>query len=146
VLEYLGRYTHRVAISNNRIVFFDNGFVTFKWRDYRDQNKQKFMTVKAEEFIRRFLMHVLPDKFVRIRHYGILSNRNRIIKIGKCKRLLGVAFEVPSPNKLSSEELLFKLTGIDLRICPCCEKGKMLRQRKLQPENYSPPKAERKIS
>jgi len=146
VLEYLGRYTHRVAISNNRIVFFDNGLVTFKWRDYRYKNKQKFMAVTAEEFIRRFLMHVLPDKFVRIRHYGILSNRKRIIKIGKCKRLLGSVFEVPSSNKLSSEELLFKLTGIDLRICPCCEKGKMLRQRKLQPENYSPPKAERKIS
>jgi hypothetical protein len=146
VLEYLGRYTHRVAISNNRLVFFDNGYVTFKWRDYRDNNKQKFMTVTAEEFIRRFLMHVLPDKFVKIRHYGILSNRNRVTKLKKCKELTGTVFKITSISKLSSTELLFKLTGIDLNICPCCTKGKMLRTGKLQPKNFSPPKVVKKIS
>lgn len=146
VLEYLGRYTHRVAISNNRLVFFDNGYVTFKWRDYRSNNKQKFMTVTAEEFIRRFLMHVLPDKFVKIRHYGILSNRNRVIKLNKCKELTGTVFKVISIPKLSSTELLFKLTGIDLNVCPCCTKGKMVRQGKLQPKNFSPPKSVKKIS
>lgn len=67
VLEYLGRYTHRVAISNNRTVDLENGYVVFKWRDYRDKNKQKFVTVTAEEFIPRFLMHILPSKFVKIR-------------------------------------------------------------------------------
>lgn len=146
VLEYLGRYTHRVAISNNRLVFFDNGYVTFKWRDYRDNNKQKFMTVTAEEFIRRFLMHVLPDKFVKIRHYGILSNRSRATKLKKCKKLMGVAIKITPATKLSSIELLFRLTGIDLNVCPCCTKGKMVRQGKLQPKNFSPPKEVKKIS
>jgi len=145
VLQYLGRYTHRVAISNNRIIHFENGYVTFKWRDYRDKNKQKFMTVTAEEFIRRFLMHILPDKFVKIRHYGILSNRNRATKLRKCKELAGISFDMTSISKLSSEELLLKLTGIDLNLCPCCTKGKMLRQGKLQPENFSPPKPAIKI-
>ena len=146
VLEYLGRYTHRIAISNNRLVFFDNGYVTFKWRDYRSNNKQKFMTVTAEEFIRRFLMHVLPDRFVKIRHYGILSNRNRVTKLKKCKELTGTVFKVISIPKLSSTELLFKLTGIDLNVCPCCTKGKMVRRGKLQPKNFSPPKSVKKIS
>ena len=146
VLQYLGRYTHRVAISNNRLVAFDNGYVAFKWRDYRDKNTQKFMTVTAEEFIRRFLMHILPDKFVKIRHYGILSNRNRETKLKKCKRLIGVVFKITSTIKLSSKELLFKLTGINLDICPCCSKGKMIRQGKLQPKNFSPPNIMGKIS
>jgi hypothetical protein len=139
VLEYLGRYTHRVAISNNRIVSFQNGYVTFKWRDYRDNNKQKYMTVTAKEFIRRFLMHVLPNKFVKIRHYGILSNRNRSIKLRKCKLLTGAIRSITSASKLSSAELLLKLTGIDLNVCPCCSKGRMVRKGKLQPENFSPP-------
>lgn len=90
VLQYLGRYTHRVAISNNRIQFVGNGLVTFKWKDYKDESKQKYITVTAEEFIRRFLMHILPDKFVKIRHYGILSNRNKKTKLQHCKKLTGV--------------------------------------------------------
>ncbi|MCB2307411.1 transposase [Clostridium estertheticum] len=77
VLEYLGRYSHRVSISNHRIINLENGYVTFKWKDYRDYNKEKFMTLTVDEFMRRFFMHVLPRKFVKIRHYGILSNRNR---------------------------------------------------------------------
>jgi len=88
VLEYLGRYIHRVAISNNRIVKMENDCITFKYRDYKDDNKKKFMTVTAEEFIRRFLMHVLPSKFVKIRHYGILSNKNRNRKLKNAKYLL----------------------------------------------------------
>lgn len=139
VLEYLGRYTHRVAISNNRIVSLRNGHVTFKWRDYRDNNKLKYMTVTSEEFIRRFLMHVLPNKFVKIRHYGILSNRNIGIKLKKCKQLTGAILRISPIPRLSSAELLFKLTGIDLNVCPCCGRGKMVRKGKLQPENYSPP-------
>lgn len=139
VLEYLGRYTHRVAISNNRIVAFENGLVVFKWRDYRDNNKQKFMTVTAEEFIRRFLMHVLPQKFVKIRHYGILSNRNRMSKLKKCKTIL----KVSSPKndtkiKLNTAELLIKLTGVDINICPCCS-GKMANKRKIEPKIFGPP-------
>ena len=77
VIQYLGRYTHRVAISNERIVKIEDGKVTFKWRNYKDENKMKEMTVTIKEFIRRFLMHILPPKFMKIRYYGILGNRNK---------------------------------------------------------------------
>ena len=87
VIEYLGRYTHRVAISNNRILKLENGIVTFKWRDYRDGNKQKQMSLDANEFIRRFLIHVLPDRFTKIRHYGLLSPVNKATKLKLCKKL-----------------------------------------------------------
>jgi hypothetical protein len=127
VLEYLGRYTHRVAISNNRILKLENGQVTFKWRDYKDSNKEKIMTITAEEFIRRFLMHILPNKFVKIRHYGILSNRSRKTKLGLCKKHTGMIYKMKAASfqKLSAAELFKKLTGIDYGICPNCNKGKM---------------------
>lgn len=145
VLEYLGRYTHRVAIANNRIVNVENGFVTFKWRDYKDGNKQKFMTLKAEEFIRRFLLHILPYKFVKIRHYGILSNRNRNTKLKKCKKLLGIYSERNTEfiKKISSSELLLKLTGIDINICSHCNNGKMFRKDTVDPKICSPPSSKK---
>ena len=87
VVEYLGRYTHRVAISNNRIIKLEDGQVSFKWRDYKDHNKWKVMTVSAEEFIRRFLVHILPTGLMKIRHYGLLGNRNRTKKLIVCKTL-----------------------------------------------------------
>jgi hypothetical protein len=122
VLGYLGRYTHRVAISNNRIVKFEDGYVTFKWRDYKDKNKQKLMKVTAEEFIRRFLMHILPNKFVKIRHYGILSNRNRNLKLKKCKALTGTSLKINTPiEKLTAAELLLRLTGKDINLCLCSQ-------------------------
>lgn len=135
VLEYLGRYTHRVAISNNRILKLENGRVSFKWRDYRDNNKQKIMTVTAEEFIRRFLLHILPSKFVKIRHYGILSNRNRNTKLKLCKTLTGMIFKIKSASllKLSAAELFKKLTDIDFCKCPHCNNGKMVSKFKLNP-------------
>ena len=127
VLEYLGRYTHRVAISNNRLVKIEEGKVTFRWRDYRDKSKKKLMTVEGHEFIRRFLMHVLPYRFVKIRHFGILSNRNRQSKLFKCKMLTeSILYSVPT--KLTRAELLLKLTGRDMTLCPCCQKGHMKRQ------------------
>lgn len=140
VLEYLGRYTHRVAISNNRIVYFDDEFVVFKWRDYRNNNKEKLMTVTVEEFIRRFLLHVLPQKFVKIRHYGILSNRNRTTKLKKCKTILGkVSIKNDGNKKLTTEELLLKIIGTDVNICPCCG-GKMVNNKeKIEPKIFDPP-------
>lgn len=138
VLRYLGRYTHRVAISNNRIIDISNGQVAFKWRDYKDHNRNKLMSVETNEFIRRYLLHVLPPKFVKIRHYGILSNRNRNSKLKVCQKLTGTIYRVKS-EKLSIEELLLKLTGFDLRSCPCCNKGKMVRKLKLDPKICSPP-------
>jgi len=147
VLEYLGRYTHRVAISNNRIIALENDYVVFKWRDYRDNNNEKFMTLCADEFIRRFLMHILPPKFVKIRHYGILSNRNRITKLKKCKLLLKVSNvkKQSTISKLSIAELILKLTGKDIFACPIC-KGKMVRKERLESELSRPPTKNMKVS
>jgi len=111
-------------------------------------NECGHMTLTVDEFIRRFLMHVLPRKFVKIRHYGILSNRNRSTKLQKCKELTG-AVENQNQNldvKLSAAELLLKLTGIDINICSCCGKGKMITKEKLNRPNYSPPGGINKIA
>lgn len=118
VVEYLGRYTHRVAISNNRIIDIKDGNVTFKWRDYKDHNKWKVMTVTAEEFIRRFLLHVLPSGFTKIRHYGLLGNRNKTEKLKVCKNLTNT----PIIEKviLSTAQLIEKLIGKKAFLCPCC--------------------------
>lgn len=133
VVAYLGRYTHRVAISNNRIVNLENGQVTFKWRDYRDKKKEKLMTVSAEEFIRRFLVHVLPDRFVKIRHYGILGSRNKSTKLKLCKKLTGTVFHAKKLEKLTAKEMMLKMTGRDITICPCCGSGKLTRLGALSP-------------
>ena len=89
VIEYIGRYSFRVAISNDRIKDISNGKVTFECKDYKDESKIKLMTISAEEFIRRFLLHVLPNRFTKIRHYGLLSNRNRKTIISLCRVLIG---------------------------------------------------------
>jgi len=89
VIEYIGRYSFRVAISNNRIKDISNGMVTFEYKDYKDNSKIKLITISAEEFIRRFLLHVLPYRFTKIRHYGILSNRNKKSMISLCRILIG---------------------------------------------------------
>ena len=91
MVDYVGRYTHPVAIANHRIVDIENGQVKFNWRDYRDRNQQKMMTLPVEEFIRRFLLHVLPSGFHRIRYYGFLGNRYRKEKLEHCRQLLGMA-------------------------------------------------------
>ena len=93
VLQYLGRYTHRVAISNHRLISFTDGKVTFRWRDSADNNEQKLLTVSLDEFLRRFLLHLLPKGFVRIRHFGFLANRRRPTLLPLCFRLLGAAQE-----------------------------------------------------
>ncbi|MGF7059957.1 IS91 family transposase [Brassicibacter mesophilus] len=140
VLEYLGRYTHKVAISNHRILKLEDNKVTFKWRDYRDDNKNKTMTLDVFEFIRRFLLHILPRGFVKIRHYGILSNRNRVTKLKKSKQLLKVFKKtMNAKDKESWQELILRLTGVDYTICPCCGKGSMVRNKKINPRCYSPP-------
>ena len=118
VVEYLGRYTHRVAISNNRILQIENDKVTFKWRDYRDNSRWKTMMLDAEEFIRRFLMHVLPHGFTKIRHYGFLSSRGKQKKLRICKLQTGTK---PIPKgKLSAEQLIQKLIGRNPSQCPQC--------------------------
>lgn len=141
VMEYLGRYTHRVAISNDRIVGIKNGRVSFKWKDYANKSKTKIMEIKGEEFIRRFLLHVLPFNFVKIRHYGILSNRSRKTKLKKCRDIFGIEQEQLEKPKQSWEELLLQVKGIDVELCPVCGNGKMIRREKLSPKAYSPPNA-----
>ena len=91
VLEYLGRYTHRVAIANSRLVDFNDGSVAFRWKDYRHDSKVGVMRLPAAEFTRRFLLHVLPSGLQRIRHYGLFANRTRCAKLERCRELLGVA-------------------------------------------------------
>ncbi|HVI41732.1 MAG TPA: transposase, partial [Anaerovoracaceae bacterium] len=118
VVEYLGRYTHRAAISNNRILKLENDAVTFKWRDYRDSSRWKSMTLNAEEFIRRFLMHVLPHGFTKIRHYGFLSSRGKQKKLRICKRQTGTRPILK--EKLSAEQLIQKLIGRKPSQCPQC--------------------------
>ena len=126
VLGYLGRYTHRIAITNHRIVGMEDDKVSFRWKDYADGNKQKVMILEASEFIRRFLLHVLPDGFVKIRHFGFLSNRHRKECLEACRMLLGAKEAVPAPSETWQESLL-RITGIDVTRCPLCE-GKMRRK------------------
>jgi hypothetical protein len=134
VMEYLGRYTHRVAISNDRIVKIHKDQVTFRYRDRNDNDKMKLMALNASEFIRRFLMHILPDGFMKIRHYGILSNRSRKTKLAACKALLGVCHpDSPQNSKESWQELLTRITGRDPRLCPYCSKGRMTFKEVLNP-------------
>lgn len=128
VLSYLGRYTHRVALSNDRLLKLEGGQVSFRWKDYRRGNQIKVMTLEASEFIRRFLLHVLPRGFQRLRHYGYLSNRQRAEKLGRCRRLLGVRSaqdEELAPADTAPEA---DVTGERLAPCPECHFGRMRRR------------------
>jgi len=130
VLEYLGRYTHRVAISNSRLLRMDGDRLAFRWKDYRRDNQHGVMTLHVHEFMRRFLMHVLPPGFVRIRHCGLFGNRHRKERLARCRELLGV----PDPASTAAtfvrdwREFHQALTGIPLDSCPLCTVGKMVRE------------------
>ena len=128
MLDYVGRYTHRVAISNNRLLDIENDQVSFRWKDYRGGDQVKTMTLTAEEFIRRFLMHVLPSGFRRIRYYGFLGNRHREEKLAICRRLLGmpVAYGAKSQPNKDYLDRYEDLTGQSLRQCPQCLRGTMV--------------------
>ena len=130
VLDYLGRYTHRVAISNHRLLKLEHGQVTFSWRDYRHGQRQGVLTLTAEEFIRRFLLHTLPRGFQRLRHFGLLSNRARVTKLARCRQLLGVAQLPPSSmcaQQRDAAALFQTLTGDSLTRCPACRQGQLRR-------------------
>jgi len=119
VLAYLGRYTHRVAISNSRLISLTGGRVGFRWRDYRHHGKAKVMTIDADEFIRRFLLHSLPDGFHRIRHYGFLANGHRAGKLALCRKLLAVVPCTQAPVAAQNDHQRSRLEII-LHLCPCC--------------------------
>lgn len=125
VLEYLGRYTHRIAISNHRIKSIDNGEVTFSYKD-RQNNVTKTMRLNAMEFIRRFLLHVLPYRFMKIRYYGFLANICKQKSVLLIRRLIGKAMEVEIFIKETLQEKVHRLTGRDIFLCTHCEKGQML--------------------
>jgi hypothetical protein len=127
VLKYVARYTHRVAISNNRLLDINDGKVQFRWKDYRDSNRHKTMTLGADEFIRRFLLHVLPDGFQRIRYFGFLANRYRAEKLALCRQLM----QMPPPTTTREVNKDYRdryeaLTGVSLKTCPLCRCGTMV--------------------
>ena len=141
VLAYVARYTHRVAISNNRLVDIDQGKVRFRWKDYRDGNRQKTMSLAADEFIRRFLLHVLPDGFQRIRYYGFLANRHRGQKLARCRQLLAMPPPEPTDEAAVQDyrDQYQQLTGASLTECPACQRGHMVIIEVLKPAKPSRP-------
>jgi Putative transposase/Transposase zinc-binding domain len=126
VLDYLGRYTHRVAISNHRLRSVENGQVSFAYRDRREGNTLKSIRLNAHEFIRRFLLHVLPSGFMRIRHFGFLANRSKKHALSHCRQLLGVSAPAANLAPKSALELMRELTGVDLSRCPYCHRGTLI--------------------
>ena len=132
VLAYLGRYTHRTAISNERLLACENGEVRFRWRDYAHGNKVKVMRLPVEEFIRRFLLHVLPKGFMRIRHYGLLANRHRTEHLAACR----LALDAPTPTPREAETVeafLVRVLGTDPKRCPQCGQGRLRPVKTLPP-------------
>ena len=131
VLEYLGRYTHRVAITNNRILVIASGRVTFSYRDRADENKVKEITLTAIEFIRRFLLHILPNGFMKIRYYGFLAHTTKRASIPLLRRLINPEAQLPEKLEETVLEMMLRLTGVDISCCPECGKGEMIRIKEL---------------
>jgi hypothetical protein len=126
VFRYLGRYSHRVAIANSRLLALEDDQVFFRWKDYADDQRTKVMRLTADEFIRRFLLHVLPKRFVRIRHYGLLAGRNVGTKLARCRQLLGVP-DGEQPVERAGLDRLRQGIGQDPSCCPRCQ-GPLTRQ------------------
>jgi len=123
VLKYLARYTHRVAITNRRLLALEDGRVTFRWKDYAHGNRQRLMTLDAVEFIRRFLLHILPAGFQRLRQYGLLANRVRQAKLGRCRGLLQQPESAPPP--LPPATPAAPTPDQPAAMCPACQRGRM---------------------
>jgi hypothetical protein len=135
VLKYLARYTHRVAISNQRLITLDDGRVTFRWKNYAHANEPATMTLKAEEFIRRFLLHVLPKGFVKIRHFGFLANRCRRDNVLLCRELLATSSTgLPGPARHDSQSDEPEADRVDR--CPRCNVGSMRPVEILSPQAF----------
>ena len=136
VLEYLGRYTHRIAISNGRLLSLSAGKVTFRYKDYRADGQIKELCLPVDTFLSRYLSHVLPKGYVRIRHFGLVSPGCRRDKLSRCRALLGAT--APVVAAYSTAELMYKVTGMDISVCPSCGRGKMQRRWEFSP-GLSPP-------
>jgi len=140
VIEYLARYTHRIAISNHRIVGIKDDLVSFKYRDYIDGNREKIMQIKAHSFIRRFMTHVVPQRFVRIRYFGLLSHRNKRKTIEDCFEFHGIVKKTDTLSK-SWNEIYFMTTGKKASACPVCSTGTLLLKENINPVKYRAPPA-----
>lgn len=138
VVKYLGRYTHRIAISNQRIIEENEETVTFKWKDYTDNNQQKTMTVTAVEFLRRFFLHVLPDHYTRIRYFGFLSNSNKSKKLKECFNLLLKKYEKKEKAATKVAELFIEILGIDITRCKKCKTGHYELTHNINRSRYGP--------
>jgi hypothetical protein len=125
VLDYFGRHTHRLAISNHRLVCHQDGLVTFRWKDYADDNRTNLMALGEQEFLRRFLQHVVPRRFVRIRRYGLLAARGKTERLARCRALLPTRAPPPTRITLSAEEFLRRVCSEDPFRCPVCRVGQM---------------------
>lgn len=138
VIEYLGRYTHRIAISNHRIVQIEDGKVSFRYKDYKQNNTQQVLTVSAEDFIRRFMQHTLPARYVRIRYYGIMANRNKRDYLANCLEYYNLEPKEPE-EELPWYERMLKVTGVDVYCCPGCRKGKLFPLEEYRTRTHGPP-------
>ncbi len=126
VLDYLGRYTHRVALSNNRLLSFEPDQVRFRFKDYAHGNRHKVMSLSTAEFIRRFLLHVLPKGFMRIRHYGLLANRSKHAKLAAARTALQAPTPAPTPREPESVAAFWlRIAHLDITRCPRCHHGRM---------------------
>jgi hypothetical protein len=134
VLDYLARYTHRIAISNERLLAVDHDRVRFRYKDYAAGAAPKEMTLDTEEFLRRWLLHVLPRGFMRVRHYGLLANRTRAAALARCRELLAVDPTPPPAAEESMVERILRLTGLDVLRCPFCGQGPLVRLERLAPD------------
>ena len=137
VLAYLGRYTHRTAIGNQRLVALEDGQVTFRWRDRAHADKERVMTLPAEDFIHRFLLHVLPKGFQRIRHYGLLANRHKAACLAQARAALDLPPPEPAPKE-SVVDFARRVLGVDILRCPICREGRM-RLVETLPRSRGPP-------
>ena len=132
LVKYLGRYTHRIAISNDRILALEDGVVRFTWRDRARGDRQRVMELPAGELLRRFLLHVLPSGFQRIRHHGLHANRRDASRLARCRALLGVT-PPPLPPAEPPADAVLRLTGLDVALCPACGVGRLHVTTRLRP-------------
>ena len=142
VIEYLARYTHRIAISNHRIIKVEDDRVFFSYKDYKENNQKKVMSLPVMEFIKRFLWHIVPSRFVRIRYYGLMANRNKKINLEKCYEYFELEQRIEEITK-DWDKIYFKVTGIDIHKCPECKEGNMVGISDFNKNLYRPPPAEK---
>jgi hypothetical protein len=136
VLGYLARYTHRVAIANHRLRSIKDGKVSFGYKDRKNGNARRTMIISAEEFIRRFLLHVLPSGFTKIRYFGFLAHTRKKSAIARIRRIIDPLQETPAVKKETTRETMLRVTGIDITLCPQCGKGRITTQARI-PAGYS---------